>query len=299
MTEHVEGGIPDRRAPLVRVDDAAVTDDATGEVVVERPVARHGECSEERERQGIRGDEDDECSRIPATVANGGALACRLVLTHGATLLGSATGTACSFRSAWSNHLIPNRPSRSRRGCRREFARGGAVVRVVGGPFLASRLVIWGVALFALMALPSALRVAPAEDTPAYTHDLGWATDVWARWDSVSFLAIARHGYDGAPRRVVGRVLSALPGARRASRADPPRPLRARRRARLARGLRRGCVPPVRSRRAAGSATRSPLRAGRLPRRVPVRPLPAGGLQREACSSRSRSARSSPQSGAG
>lgn len=72
----------------------------------------------------------------------------------------------------------------------------GAVMRVVGLPFLASRLVIWGVALFALMALPSALRVAPAEDTPAYTHDLGWLTDIWARWDSVHFLAIASSGYD-------------------------------------------------------------------------------------------------------
>ena len=29
-------------------------------------------------------------------------------------------------------------------------------------------------------------------------HELGYATDVWARWDSVFFLRIAEHGYDHA-----------------------------------------------------------------------------------------------------
>src|SRR5439155_5648667 len=29
-------------------------------------------------------------------------------------------------------------------------------------------------------------------------HELGYATDVWARWDSVFFLRIAEHGYDKA-----------------------------------------------------------------------------------------------------
>ena len=28
------------------------------------------------------------------------------------------------------------------------------------------------------------------------THDLGYLTDVWARWDSVFFLQVAKHGYD-------------------------------------------------------------------------------------------------------
>ena len=32
------------------------------------------------------------------------------------------------------------------------------------------------------------------------THDLGWVTDVWARWDSVWFLRIAEHGYGAAQR---------------------------------------------------------------------------------------------------
>ena len=35
-------------------------------------------------------------------------------------------------------------------------------------------------------------------DDPALTHDLGWVTDVWARWDSVWFLRIAEHGYGAA-----------------------------------------------------------------------------------------------------
>ena len=33
---------------------------------------------------------------------------------------------------------------------------------------------------------------------PSLTHDLGGATDVWARWDSVHFLRIAEHGYSTA-----------------------------------------------------------------------------------------------------
>ena len=35
-------------------------------------------------------------------------------------------------------------------------------------------------------------------DDPSLTHDLGWVTDVWARWDSVWFLRIAEHGYGAA-----------------------------------------------------------------------------------------------------
>jgi hypothetical protein len=47
------------------------------------------------------------------------------------------------------------------------------------------------------------LRAEPASerrhwDDPTLTRDLGWVTDVWARWDSVWFLRIAAHGYGEA-----------------------------------------------------------------------------------------------------
>src|SRR4029450_93939 len=42
---------------------------------------------------------------------------------------------------------------------------------------------------------PSRNANAAHWDDPSVTRDLGWVTDVWARWDSVWFLRIAVHGY--------------------------------------------------------------------------------------------------------
>jgi len=63
--------------------------------------------------------------------------------------------------------------------------------------FIWSRLAIWTAALFALYAFdPNRNPNAARWDDPSVTHDLGAATDVWARWDSVWFLRIAEHGYE-------------------------------------------------------------------------------------------------------
>jgi len=65
--------------------------------------------------------------------------------------------------------------------------------------FLWSRLAIWAAALFALLTLePLRNPKAGRWDDPSLTHDLGAITDVWARWDSVHFLRIAKHGYSTA-----------------------------------------------------------------------------------------------------
>jgi hypothetical protein len=65
--------------------------------------------------------------------------------------------------------------------------------------FVWSRLAIWAAALFALLTLePMRNPKAGRWDDPSLTHDLGAATDVWARWDSVHFLRIAEHGYSTA-----------------------------------------------------------------------------------------------------
>jgi hypothetical protein len=65
--------------------------------------------------------------------------------------------------------------------------------------FLWSRAGIWLAALFALLTLePVRNPKAGRWDDPALTHDLGSVTDVWARWDSVHFLRIAKHGYSTA-----------------------------------------------------------------------------------------------------
>jgi hypothetical protein len=62
--------------------------------------------------------------------------------------------------------------------------------------FLWSRAAIWAVAVFAFLVFePNRHPEAGRWDDPTVTRDLGYVTDVWARWDSVWFLRIAEHGY--------------------------------------------------------------------------------------------------------
>ena len=64
--------------------------------------------------------------------------------------------------------------------------------------FFWSRVAIWIAALLALFVFdPNRGPYAARLDVPRLTHDLGPVTDVWARWDSVPYLAIAEHGYGG------------------------------------------------------------------------------------------------------
>ena len=59
-----------------------------------------------------------------------------------------------------------------------------------------SRAAIWAAALFAWLVFePNRHPRAGRWDDPSLTRDLGWVTDIWARWDSVWFLRIAEHGY--------------------------------------------------------------------------------------------------------
>jgi hypothetical protein len=72
--------------------------------------------------------------------------------------------------------------------------------RAAGSPaagiFLWSRAATWIAALLALYWFqPNRHPLADRWDSPLM-HDLGSATDVWARWDSAFFLRIAEHGYD-------------------------------------------------------------------------------------------------------
>ena len=71
-------------------------------------------------------------------------------------------------------------------------------------------------------------------DEPTLTHDLGWVTDVWARWDSVWFLRIAEHGY-GATRGVAAAFYPLYPLTLAGPRPRLRRALRPRRHRRLAR----------------------------------------------------------------
>ena len=67
------------------------------------------------------------------------------------------------------------------------------------GLFAWSRTAIWAAALFAWLVFePNRNPLAGRWDDPTLTRDLGWVTDVWARWDSVWFLRIAEHGYGAA-----------------------------------------------------------------------------------------------------
>jgi 4-amino-4-deoxy-L-arabinose transferase-like glycosyltransferase len=69
--------------------------------------------------------------------------------------------------------------------------------------FFWSRLAVWVGAVFALLTfLPNGNPYAIHRDDPHIVHDLGFFTDVWARWDSYWFIRIAHHGYEvasGAP----------------------------------------------------------------------------------------------------
>ncbi|MGZ4414539.1 MAG: mannosyltransferase family protein, partial [Gaiellaceae bacterium] len=64
--------------------------------------------------------------------------------------------------------------------------------------YLWSRAAIWVAAIFAFFFFePNRHPNADRWDT-ARLHDLGYFTDVWARWDSDFFLRIAQNGYDDA-----------------------------------------------------------------------------------------------------
>ena len=68
----------------------------------------------------------------------------------------------------------------------------------VGGVFFWTRAAIWVGAIFAYLWFePNRHPEASRWDSPLI-HDLGYATDIWARWDSVFFVRIAEHGYDKA-----------------------------------------------------------------------------------------------------
>jgi hypothetical protein len=62
--------------------------------------------------------------------------------------------------------------------------------------YLWSRAAIWVAAIFAFFFFePNRQPNAVRWDTPRL-HDLGYFTDIWARWDSDFFLRIAQNGYD-------------------------------------------------------------------------------------------------------
>ena len=63
--------------------------------------------------------------------------------------------------------------------------------------YLWSRAAIWIAAIFAFFFFePNRHPDASRWDTPRL-HELGYFTDIWARWDSDFFLRIAQNGYDG------------------------------------------------------------------------------------------------------
>lgn len=65
--------------------------------------------------------------------------------------------------------------------------------------FVWSRLAVWAAALLAFLWFePNRHPGAPTWDME-FNHDLGWATDIWARWDSGWFLRIAEHSYASDP----------------------------------------------------------------------------------------------------
>src|SRR5690349_18451097 len=67
------------------------------------------------------------------------------------------------------------------------------VARLAASPplriFVWSRLAVWAAAVYAWMWF------LPRPSDPPNSHDLGYLTQVWSRWDSGWFAAVAEHGY--------------------------------------------------------------------------------------------------------
>jgi hypothetical protein len=100
------------------------------------------------------------------------------------------------------------RPRTARRDLHVEKARSPAFEI-----FLWTRAAIWAAALFAFLVFePNRHPEAARWDDPSVTRDLGWVTDVWARWDSVWFLRIAEHGY-GSLEGAAAAFYPLYPGA--------------------------------------------------------------------------------------
>src|SRR3989449_580046 len=64
--------------------------------------------------------------------------------------------------------------------------------------YLWSRAAIWIAAIFAFFFFEPNRHPNAARWDTARLHDLGYFTDIWARWDSTFFLRIAQNGYDDA-----------------------------------------------------------------------------------------------------
>jgi len=80
------------------------------------------------------------------------------------------------------------------------------------GIFAWSRAAVWAAALFSFLVFePNRHPRAARWDDPTLTHDLGYVTDVWARWDSVWFLRIAEHGYGAAHGAADGAAAAFYP----------------------------------------------------------------------------------------
>jgi hypothetical protein len=63
------------------------------------------------------------------------------------------------------------------------------------GIYVGSRLAVWGLAVATLLLFESSLNPERVRWDSERLHELGFAADVWARWDSDWYLRIAADGY--------------------------------------------------------------------------------------------------------
>jgi hypothetical protein len=87
----------------------------------------------------------------------------------------------------------------SRRGAARGPRSYTPEVLAARREILWARIAVWIGSVFALLTfVPNGDPRAIHRDDPTLILDVSYATDVWARWNSVWFIRIAQHGYDVA-----------------------------------------------------------------------------------------------------
>src|SRR4051794_241919 len=135
-------------------------------------------------------------ARRPSTIISARGRTCSSASSASSRVKTRLTGGWSAGARGYDRRVVSaGQRLRAPRAARQSFEPPSWARNPVPELFLWSRAGIWAAALFAfLVFVPNRNPRAGTWDGPVF-HELGFATDVWARWDSGWFLRIAEHGY--------------------------------------------------------------------------------------------------------